>query len=184
MHYQDFPSSHISIIIAVEDGGSYWSSHRLWYIFWRTSGAGCLVPVFSCFMIMLGHTWVDGQHISCRSSAGRCLIIHPRPNLMSSNFHLFLHLKKFLSGQSQHFQNDRQRWVSHSGYNPRQQTSTTQEYKSWSHGLKNVSVPEVNMLKNNSILVVSVPINLLIKLGSVSVNGFRETYFVDALHKF
>ena len=22
-----------------------------------------------------GHTWLDGQHISCRSSAGRCLII-------------------------------------------------------------------------------------------------------------
>ena len=44
-----------------------------------------------------------------------------------------------------------------------------------------VSVPEVNMLKNSSTLAVSVPINLYIKLGFVSVNGTRETYFVDTL---
>ena len=37
------------------------------------------------------------------------------------------------------------------------------------------------MLKNKSRLTVSVPINLSIKLGFVSVNGPRETYFVDAL---
>ena len=35
---------------------------------------------------------------------------HPpySPNLMPSDFHLFLHLKKFLSGQRQCFQNDRE----------------------------------------------------------------------------
>ena len=38
----------------------------------------------------------------------------------------------------------------------------------------------VNMLKNSSTLAVSVPINLSIKLGFVSVNGPRETYFVDS----
>ena len=48
-------------------------------------------------------------------------------------------------------------------------------------GLLNVSIPEVNMLKNSSTLAVSVPVNLSIKLGFVSVNGPRETYFVDAL---
>ena len=37
------------------------------------------------------------------------------------------------------------------------------------------------MLKNSSTLAVSVPINLSIKLGFVSVNGPREDYFVDAL---
>ena len=37
------------------------------------------------------------------------------------------------------------------------------------------------MLKNSSTLAVSVPINLSIKLGFVSDNGSRETYFVDAL---
>ena len=47
--------------------------------------------------------------------------------------------------------------------------------------MTNVSVPEVYMLKNSSTLAVSVPINLFIKFGFVSVNGLRENYFVDAL---
>ena len=55
------------------------------------------------------------------------------------------------------------------------------KYKRWSHNMINVSIPEVNMLKNSSTVAVSVPINLSIKLGFVSVNGSRETYFVDAL---
>ena len=48
--------------------------------------------------------------------------------------------------------------------------------------MTNVSIPEVNMLKNSATLAVSVPINLYIKLGFISVNGLRETYFVDTLH--
>ena len=55
-------------------------------------------------------------------------------------------------------------------------------YKSWSHDMTNVSIPEVNMLKNSSTLAVSAPINIPIKLGLVSVNGTKETYFVDLLH--
>ena len=43
-------------------------------------------------------------------------------------------------------------------------------YKSWYHGITNVSVPEENMLKNNSTLAASVPINIYIKLGFVSIN--------------
>ena len=57
-------------------------------------------------------------------------------------------------------------------------------YKSWSHGMTNVSIPEVNMLKNILTLAVSVPRNLFIKFGFVSVNGPRETYFVDLLRRF
>ena len=56
------------------------------------------------------------------------------------------------------------------GSNPRWQTSTTQGYKSLSHGMTNISVPEVNMLKNSSTLAVCVPINISIKLDFVSVN--------------
>ena len=56
--------------------------------------------------------------------------------------------------------------------------------KSWSHGMTNVSILEVNMLKNSSTLAISVPINLSIKLHFVSVNGTRETYFVDAPRSF
>ena len=56
-----------------------------------------------------------------------------------------------------------------------------QGYKSWSHGMTNVSISELNMLKNSSTLAVSVTINISIKLGFVSVNCIMETYFVDAL---
>ena len=54
-------------------------------------------------------------------------------------------------------------------------------YKSWSHGVANVSTPGMNILKYSSTLAVSVPIIFSIKLGFVSVNGPRETYFVGAL---
>ena len=54
-------------------------------------------------------------------------------------------------------------------------------YKSWSRGMTNVSIPVVNMLKNSSTLAVSIPINLSIQFGSVSVNGHMETYFVEVL---
>ena len=48
--------------------------------------------------------------------------------------------------------------------------------------MTNVSIPEVNMFKSSSTHAVSVPINVSIKLGFVSVNGPRESYFVDVLH--
>ena len=38
----------------------------------------------------------------------------------------------------------------------------------------NVSIPEVNVLKNSSTLAVSVSINIFIKLGFVSVKCPRE----------
>ena len=69
--------------------------------------------------------------------------------------------------------------MSHSVCNTRWQNSTTQGHKSWSHGMTNVSIPQVNMLKNSSIFVVSVTVNLSVKLGLVSLNGLRETYFLD-----
>ena len=74
----------------------------------RTSGTGCLLPMLSCSMIILSHTWLGCQHNSCRNSAGKCLITHPIAQPHTSDFHRFLHLKKFLSGQHQCFQNDRE----------------------------------------------------------------------------
>ena len=47
--------------------------------------------------------------------------------------------------------------------------------------MTNVSIVEVNMLIYSSIFAVSAPINLSIIFGFVSLNGPRETYFVDAL---
>jgi hypothetical protein len=69
--------------------------------------------------------------------------------------------------------------LSHSGSNPRLQTSTTQVFRSWSHGMTNVSIPVVNMLKNSWTLAVSVATNISMKLCFVSVNGPREPYLLD-----
>ena len=69
----------------------------------------------------------------------------------------------------------------HSGSNPRRQTSTTQVYKHWPHGMTNVAILEMNKLKNSSILAVTFPVNLSIKLYFVSVKSPSKTYFMDAL---
>ena len=74
--------------------------------------------------------------------------------------------------------------MSHSGSNPRRKTSTTHGYKSWSHSMTNILIPEVNMLKNSLTLAVFVPINLYIKFGFVSVNGTKETCFVDEIRRY
>jgi hypothetical protein len=52
-------------------------------------------------------------------------------------------------------------------------------YRSWSHGMTNVSVPVANMLKKSWTLAVSVATNISMLLCFVSVHGPRETYFVD-----
>ena len=44
-------------------------------------------------------------------------------------------------------------------------------HKTWSHGMTNDSIPEVNKLKNNSTLAITVPINFSIKLRFVSVKA-------------
>ena len=108
---------------------------------------------------------------------------HPpySPDLAPSDFHLSLHLKKFLTGQRQRFQNDREVEVSVTQWFQSQTAEFYDTgYKSSSYGMTKVSIPEQNMLKNSSTLAVSVPINLSIKLGFVSANGPRETYFIDA----
>ena len=51
----------------------------------------------------------------------------------------------------------------------------------WSHGMTNISIPVVNMLKNNSRRPVSGPINISIKFGFLSVHGLIETYFMVEL---
>ena len=50
-------------------------------------------------------------------------------DLVSSDFHILLHLKKFLSDQRQRFENDRGEDECHGGSNPKRQTSTTQDTK-------------------------------------------------------
>ena len=76
-----------------------------------------------------GHTRLDGQHISCRSSAGRCLIIHP----IARTSHPVISICSYSSRNSCPVSvsvfrmTGRRRWVLHSGSNPRRQTSRTQD---------------------------------------------------------
>ena len=83
---------------------------------------------------------------------------HPpySPDLAPSNFKLFLHLKKFLSGQHKRFQNDREAEMSVT-------VVSIPGGRLLRHRIQ-MSIPDVNMLKNSSTLAVSVPINLSITL--------------------
>ena len=74
------------------------------------------------------------------------------------------------------FRMTEKRWVSR-WFQSQAADSYNTGYKIWSHGMTDVSIPKAN----NSILAVSAPINISIILGLVSVNGPRETNFVDAL---
>ena len=56
----------------------------------------------------------------------------------------------------------------------------TQDKKSWSHNMTNVSI-RGEYVENSSTLAVSVPINLFTEVGTLSVNGLSESYFVDTL---
>ena len=132
-----------------------------------------------------GHTLFDGQHISCRSSAGRYLIIiHPITQTSRPLISIF----SYTSRNSCPVRVDVLRMTE--GRRRVSQWFQSQAadfydtgYKSWSHGMTKVSFSKVNMLKNSSTLAVSVPITISIKLGFVSVNGPRETYFVETLRR-
>ena len=157
MQKRDFPSSHSSIVAAIEVGNSYSTSRRLCSAvcdksFWGTSDAWC--------MITLGHTRLDGQHISYRSSVGRFLIIHPIARTSRSVISIFSCTSRnsFPVIVSVFRVTERLRWVSHTGSNPSRQTSKTLGYKSWSHVMTNVSNLEANLLKNISTLAVTFPI--------------------------
>ena len=104
-------------------------------------------------------------------------------DLAPSDFHLFLNLRNFCSISVSVFKmTERRRWVLR-WFQSKRKTSTTQDTKA-DRILWQMSIPGVTMLKNSSILTVSVPINLFITFGFVSVNGPRENYFVDALCRF
>ena len=125
-----------------------------------------------------GHTWLKDQHISCRSLAGRCLIIiHPIALTSYPVISIFSYTSRNSCPISTHIfrMTERWRWVSQWF-----QSEMADFYKSWSHGMTNALNSRSEYVKNSSTLVVSVPIkNISIELGFVSVNGTRETYFVD-----
>ena len=69
-------------------------------------------------------------------------------DLASSDFHIFLHFKKLLSGQRQRFKNDREtEMIVTQLFQSQAADFYDTGYKIWSHGMTHVSVPEVYMLK-------------------------------------
>ena len=54
-----------------------------------------LIKIHRQLCQVYGYTWLDGQHISCRSSTERCLVITHSiaQTSLPSDFHLFLHLR-------------------------------------------------------------------------------------------
>ena len=113
-------------------------------------------------------------HISCRSSA-ESAYHHPlySPDFAPSDFHLFLHLKKLLSGLRQRFGNDREAEMSVKVVLIPGGRVLRHRVQHLYHGMTNVSIPEVNILKNNSSLAICVQINFSIKLDFVFVHGLR-----------
>ena len=126
-------------------------------------------------------TRLDGQHISCRSSAGRCLIIHHKARASRPMISIFPYISRNF-GQRQRFHNDTEAVMSVT-------VVPIPGGRLLRHRIQK-SVPrcdkclnsEGEYVENSWTLAVSVPINLSIKLSFVSINGPMKTYYVDMLH--
>jgi len=73
----------------------------------KTKGAECQVPPFFCFTVTLGRTPLVRLKTSSPHLGGNKQTNSPHPyspDLAPSDFHLFLHLKKFPGGKR--FDND------------------------------------------------------------------------------
>ena len=130
-----------------------------------------------------GHRRLDGQHISCRNSAGRCLIhIQPIAQISCLLISIFSYPQEIPVQSASAFSEwQRDEDECHSGSNPRRQTSTAQDAKVGLTVWQMSQFQRWIFWKNSSVLAVFVPINLSIKLGFFSVSSSRDTYFVDAL---
>ena len=127
--------SQSSIVAAIEDEGCYFSSRRLWsavcdkVILNKRHGMHS-AGVFSLHHNARSHVALRSTHLLLEFSWDVFNHLHYNPDLASGDFHRFLHIKKFLFGKRQRFQDGRRRrWVSRSGSNPRRQTFTTQGHK-------------------------------------------------------
>ena len=106
---------------------------------------------------MYGHTRLDGQHI-CRSSAGRCLImIHPIARTSCPVIYIFSYISRNSCpvSVSVFSMTERRVWMLQC-FLSQAADFYDAGYKSWPYGMTNVSIPEMNMLKNNSRLAVYV----------------------------
>ena len=63
--------------------------------------------------------------------------------------------------------------MSHSGYNPRRQISTTQGYKRWSHGMTNVTAVSVSIRLNISIKLSDRLFGIVVSTSDCHPRGTR-----------
>ena len=117
MHKQDFPSSHNNIVSAVKDGGSYSISWWLWNVVCdKLWNAQSIAPIeihrqhASCYFPLLVaqycHRAPVFQKTMCQMGAKAMDTRTQKPSAwLTIMVHLFLHLKKFMSGQRQRLQN-------------------------------------------------------------------------------
>ena len=105
-----------------------------------------------------GHTRLNGQHISCRSSARRCLIIYrfiARTSRPVISIFSYTSRNSCPVNISVFIMTERRRWVPH-WFQSQAVDFYDTGYKRWSHGMTNVWIPEVNVLKNRSTSAISV----------------------------
>ena len=149
---------HSSIIAAVEDGGPYSSTsdcevRSVMFLNIQSIAPGLLPYITQWSTLLLQEfSWEVFNHNQPQSL-----------DLKPSDFNLFLHLKEFLSGSISIFRmtgGDE----CHSSFQSQAADLYDTGYRSWSHRLTDVSILEVNMLKNSSTLAISVPINWLLFL--------------------
>ena len=106
------PNSHSSIVAAIEDRGSYSSTHPLWRAVYDK-----IFKFTERSADRISSSAVPGVCPSTDRRSTHFLLefgwemfnyhVHCNPDLAPSDFHLFLQLKKFLFSQRQRFQNDR-----------------------------------------------------------------------------
>ena len=95
-----------------------------------------------------GHTRLDGQHISCRGSSGRYLIIRRIARTSRPVISVFSYTSRNFCPVivSVFRMTERRRWLSQ-WFQSQAAEFYDSRYKSWSHGMANISISEMNILK-------------------------------------
>ena len=148
MHLRDFPSFHISIVTeALIPAPSDFEVQSMMKFLNALSIAP--IEIHRQLCQVYDHTQLDGQHISCRSSAARCLItIHPIAQTSRPVITIFSYTSRKSCPVSVSVFRVRKRRRSVSQWFQSQAADFYDKgYESWSHGMTNVSIPEVSMLK-------------------------------------
>ena len=145
------PSSHNSIVAAVEVGGSNSNTRRPWSMIcdkvFECAEHSADPNPSSAVSGLCPHTTRRSTHILQEFSLEVFNHIHLIARTSRPVIFIFFAPQKFLPDQRQRFQNDREEEMSVTVVPIQAEDFYDAGYKSWSHGMTNVSIPEVYMLK-------------------------------------